>query len=30
MTRPRVISEIKTELIDEHHFRIRMRTQAGT
>lgn len=30
MTRPRIISEIQTELIDEHHFRIRMKTQAGT
>jgi tRNA pseudouridine synthase 10 len=30
MTRPRIVSEIKAELIDEHHFRIRMKTQAGT
>jgi tRNA pseudouridine synthase 10 len=30
MTRPRAITDIKTELIDEHHFRIKMTTQAGT
>ena len=30
MIRPRIVSEIKAELIDEHHFRILMKTQAGT
>ena len=29
MTRPRIVSEIKTELIDDHHFKIHMKTQAG-
>jgi tRNA U54 and U55 pseudouridine synthase Pus10 len=30
LTRPRTITKIKAELIDEHHFRIKMTTQAGT
>lgn len=29
MIRPRVVSEINASLIDEHHFRIKMKTQAG-
>ncbi len=29
MTRPRVVSEVSASLIDEHHFKIRMKTQAG-
>lgn len=30
MTRPRSVTDIKAELIDEHHFKINMTTQAGT
>lgn len=30
MTRNRTIDEISAELIDQHHFRIKMTTQAGT
>ena len=30
MTRPRTVTDIKAELIDEHHFNISMTTQAGT
>ena len=30
MTRPRVISDISVQLVDEHHFKIQMTTQAGT
>ena len=30
MTRERTVSDINAELIDEHHFRLKMTTQAGT
>lgn len=30
MTRPRYITNISADLIDDHHFRIKMTTQAGT
>jgi tRNA U54 and U55 pseudouridine synthase Pus10 len=30
MTRPRKVSDIRAEMIDEHHFRIKITTQAGT
>lgn len=30
MTRPRYIRDISAHLIDEHHFKISMTTQAGT
>jgi tRNA U54 and U55 pseudouridine synthase Pus10 len=30
MTRARTVSDINAELIDEHHFRLKMTTQAGT
>ena len=30
MTRARTVSNINAELIDEHHFRLKMTTQAGT
>ena len=30
MTRARTVSDINAQLIDEHHFRLKMTTQAGT
>ena len=30
MTRPRAVTDIQAELIDDHHFKINMTTQAGT
>ena len=30
MTRPRTVTDIQAELVDEHHFKIAMTTQAGT
>jgi hypothetical protein len=30
MTRSRTVSNIYAELVDEHHFKLKMTTQAGT
>ena len=30
MTRPRTVTDIKATLIDEHHFKLAITTQAGT